>query len=81
MARVVLRKGASRQLKKLPPSEVKKNSRKLIDIANEPFSGKLLKGEYAGLYSFRAWPYRIIYRIVDQQIEVCAVEHRQGVYK
>lgn len=81
MASVVLRKGASKQLKKLPPSEVKKISRKLIDIAREPLSGKLLKGEYGGLYSFRAWPYRIIYKIESGRVEVYSVEHRQGVYK
>jgi mRNA interferase RelE/StbE len=52
-------------------------------IAEDPYRGKKLKGELSGLYSWRAWPYRIIYRIYRHEILVVVVKiaHRQGVYR
>lgn len=82
MATLQLRKAAIKQYKKLPETEKIKIERKLREIASAPMSGKMLKGEYAGYYSFRAWPYRIIYRYThDLGVEVFSIAHRQGVYK
>jgi mRNA-degrading endonuclease RelE of RelBE toxin-antitoxin system len=82
MAEVRLRKAAIKQLAKLPKSEIVKVKRKLEEIALSPTSGKMLKGEYDGFYSYRAWPYRIIYRFShDAGVQIYAIEHRQGVYK
>ena len=54
---------AVKQLKRLPISVQKKIIRKLQFLATEPLSGKALKGEFEGLYSIRAWPYRITFTI------------------
>lgn len=70
-----------KQLKKLPHSEKKKVIRKLELLTTDPQAGKSLKGEFEGLYSLRAWPYRIIYEITKTTIIVYSVGHRQGVYK
>jgi len=47
-----------------------------------PFQGKKLAGEYAGQYSIRVWPYRIIYSIIKKELLVIVIKvgHRQGVY-
>ncbi len=70
-----------KQLKKLPPSEKKKIIKKLKLLASDPKSGKSLKGEFESLYSFRAWPYRIIYRVNPKSIVIFSIAHRQSVYK
>ncbi|OGG14799.1 hypothetical protein A2773_06895 [Candidatus Gottesmanbacteria bacterium RIFCSPHIGHO2_01_FULL_39_10] len=70
-----------KQLKKLPLSEKKKVIRKLELLANDPLTGKQLKGELAGFRSLRVWPYRIIYEISKDEITVYSIAHRQGVYK
>ncbi len=71
---------AVRQISKLPQSEKKKVIRKLEALSLDPHSGKLLKGELQGLYSFRAWPYRIVYEVTKTSIIILSVAHRQSVY-
>ncbi len=72
---------AKKQLKKLPKSEAKKIARKLFTLEISPYSGKKLEGKLKDRYSLRAWPYRIIYVITRNAIQVETIEHRQGVYK
>lgn len=74
---------AKKDLKKIPKSEANKISRKIFEMSQLPHSGKKLTGEFKTEYSFRAWPYRIIYEIYnkDQVVFVLRIEHRQGVYK
>ena len=80
---VVISPKASKQLNKLPAKEGLKIIRKLRALESIPFVGKRLAGKLQGLYTLRAWPYRIIYRILKEQkiILVETIEHRQGVYK
>ncbi len=70
-----------KQLDKLPKSENKKIIRKLQLLSKDPMAGKSLKGEFEGLYSLRAWPYRIIYEIKRDEIIIYSVAHRQSAYK
>jgi len=52
-------------------------------IVKDPFVGKKLKGEYDGCYSYRIWPYRIIYQIYKKELLILVIKigHRQGIYK
>ena len=74
---------AQKELARLPEIFRLKVLAILPEIAANPFLGKKLKGELAGSYSYRAWPYRITYKIYKQilVIVVVKVEHRQGAYK
>jgi len=81
--KVELTDKAKRQLKKLPAEQQRKVIRKLRLLEDFPLSGKALSGDFSGSYSFRAWPYRIIY-VIDKKsklVEVITVEHRQRAYK
>jgi addiction module RelE/StbE family toxin len=71
---------ASKQLKKLPYKEILKVNKKLQKLTHNPYLGKPLQGEYKGLYSLRAWPYRIIYQITNRQIYIRTILHRQNAY-
>ena len=78
-----LKPGIEKDLEKLPKKEHQKILLALSVIASDPFVGKKLEGEYAGNYSYRVWPYRIIYQILKKQLIVLVIRigHRQGVYK
>ncbi|MBI2599540.1 type II toxin-antitoxin system RelE/ParE family toxin [Candidatus Daviesbacteria bacterium] len=80
---VVLSKIAEKHLKHRPKLEQSKVKKKLLLLADDPFSGKKLSGELEGIRSLRVWPYRIIYKInaVQKLVEVGAILHRQGAYK
>ena len=79
--KIELTKTARKQYTKLPKSEAKKISRKLRQLQDDPFSAKKLEGKLSDRYVIRAWPYRIIYVIVNKTIQVDTIEHRQGAYK
>lgn len=51
-------------------------------LSESPFLGKALEGEYKGSYSYRVWPYRIIYKVNKTEVIITVVKvgHRQGFY-
>lgn len=81
--RVTLSKDAQRQYQRLPKPQKLKISKKLTELEQNLYVGKKLEGELKGVYSLRAWPYRILYEINENQqiIEVHKIAHRQGAYK
>ena len=72
-----------KQIKKIHQADQKKVSRKLHQLAKDPYLGKPLQGEMAGYFSLKAWPLRIIYTFdsVNKTIEVNAVGYRGDIYK
>lgn len=80
---VILSKDAQKQYEHLPKSEQKKIRKKLITLEENSTAGKKLTGELTGIYSLRAWPYRILYEINEklQRIEIHKIAHRQSAYK
>lgn len=83
MFRVIITRDASKQLEKLPKQHQRRVVARLSALAENPNIGKKLDGQLAGRCSLRVWPYRIIYRVIKDQllVEVVDVAHRQGVYK
>ena len=80
---VALSSKARKQLRKLPRTEGLKVARKLQELDQIPFAGKPLTGKLKGLYSLRAWPYRIVYDVDThrQAVTIHTIEHRQSAYK
>lgn len=81
--KIELSRDAVKQLEKLSKDESKKVDRKLRLLESTPLMGKKLSGKLGEEYSVRAWPYRIIYTIIDRDktILIEKIEHRQGAYK
>jgi mRNA interferase RelE/StbE len=52
-------------------------------LAQEPRSGKSLKGELKGYWSYRVGVYRILYSIEDDAvvINILRIQHRKEVYE
>lgn len=80
---VLLAKGAQKQYKKLPKPEQAKIRKKLEVLSKDPFAGKKLEGILKGRRSIRAWPYRIVYSMNENEkrVEVSEIFRRQGAYK
>ena len=65
----------------LHPQLKKKIKAALIEITNDPFSGKALKEELKGLWSYRAKRIRIIYRVSGKEfIDIIAIGPRKNIY-
>lgn len=83
MWEIKFKKKAQKELDNIPIEYQKKVLSVLPIIAENPFSGKKLDGELSGFYSYRVWPYRIIYKVYKNILVVIVVHigHRQGIYK
>ncbi len=69
-------------IRNMHPYLKKKAGASLQTILSDPYSGKALKDELAGLRSFRAGRFRVIYRISDQKlIEIVAIGPRENIYE
>jgi len=74
---------AKKQLAKIPKKSREKILSALPFIANNPFSGKKLSGKLEGVYSYRVWSYRIIYKIYKTKLNILIIRigPRQGAHK
>ena len=63
------------------PNLKRKTRASLKTILADPSSGKVLKNELAGLRSFKAGNFRIIYRVMRNIIEIVAIGPRQRIYE
>lgn len=79
---VILPKKVQKDLEKIDSRFLPKIQEALKLLAQEPFCGKKLEGERKGQWSYRVWPYRIIYEIHKHELVVLIVRigHRQGIY-
>lgn len=80
---VEVKKKARKEIKALSKKDQQRILAAFEALRLNPFEGKKLEGEYHGAWSFRVWPYRIIYTIQKEivTVTVLRVGHRQGVYK
>ncbi len=80
---VRLTKEAQKELNRIPAFYQTKIILAFQCLAQDPFSGKKLNGKLSGLYTYRVWPYRIIYKLYKNQLLIIIIHitHRQGAYK
>jgi len=76
-------KEAKKKIEKLDKSIRLVIKKTIESLSSNPYKGKPLSYELAGLYSLRTSDYRIIYRIKEKQliIIVVTVGHRREIYK
>lgn len=73
---------ALKSLNRIPKRERQRIIASLQGIKKDPFDGKVLEGELKGIRSWRVGEYRILYRILKQELLVLVIKigNRQGVY-
>jgi mRNA interferase RelE/StbE len=79
---VIIAESARKQIERLNNTFQVKIYFALTELADNPFAGKKLKGEYKDYWSYRVWQYRILYKIHKRELVVWVVKvgHRQGIY-
>ena len=82
MLQLKIKPKAQKELNKLPKADYYKILEALTCLAKDPYIGKKMKGKCEGDYTYRVWPYRIIYRILKKEAAVLIIRigHRQGIY-
>ena len=80
---ILYTRSAARSIRKLDP-QVRRRVRAAIDVlAESPERGKPLQLTLRRLRSWRTGDFRLVYRVVDERIEILivAVGHRRQVYE
>ena len=72
-----------KEISNLPKAEYYKVLTAFSMLSQNPFQGKKLKGELCHCYTYRVWPYRIIYEVHKHELVILIIRvgHRQGIYK
>ena len=84
MYTVIVSPKAKKSLRKLPKKYQRAIDKVFCEVLpRKPFTGKKMHGDMKNVYSYRVWPYRILYRIEKKKItvNVIAIGHRQGIYQ
>ena len=80
---ILFKDEALKKLQKINKSDINKIKRKIELLKINPLAGKPLHGEFAGTFTLRAWPLRIIYTFNPklQQVIIITIDYRGSVYK
>lgn len=80
--RVRLKPSAEKAFQKIDKRYRQRILLALVVIGEDPYAGKKLRGERKDEWSYRVWPYRIIYQIYKNELLIIVINigHRQGVY-
>ena len=73
---------ALKSLNRIPGRDHQRIIASLAGIKKDPFGGKTLEGELKGVRSWRVGEYRILYRILKQELLIIVIRigPRQGIY-
>lgn len=80
--RVIVPKKVQRELAKIDNRYRQRILAVLAILSHDPYRGKKLEGDHTGEWSYRVWPYRILYRIKKSALIILIIRigHRQGIY-
>ena len=71
----------ARDLKQIAPSDKQRVLDQIREtLAANPRGGEPLRGEFEGLYKFRAGDYRVVYALVGEDVLVLRIRHRSSAY-
>ncbi len=79
---IVYKKSVHRDLSKLGRDEAGKILTSLEkDLTEKADSYPALKGRFAGLRKYRIGDYRVVFAIVDSEVQVLRIGHRRDIYR
>ena len=80
---VRIKGSAAKELGRIPNPMRRRIALAIDALAEQPFRGSVLKGEFRGLHRVRVGDYRIVYEVLDEMLVVLVVQvsHRQDAYR
>jgi addiction module RelE/StbE family toxin len=79
---IVYKKSVQRDLKKVPKAEADRILKHIEqELSQNADAYPMLKGQFAGLRTYRVGDYRVIYAIIGDDCLVLRIGHRKEVYK
>ncbi|HAC25390.1 MAG TPA: type II toxin-antitoxin system mRNA interferase toxin, RelE/StbE family [Cytophagales bacterium] len=85
MYQILFKKSAEKELERLPKSAVKRISRAVDDLAENPRppGSKKLEGQRESLWRIRVGDFQIIYFVEDviRIVEIRRIGHRKDIYR
>lgn len=77
-----IKASAAKALRRIAAAERVRIVAAIDRLAEEPFAGGLLKGEFSGLRRIRVGSYRIVYEAIHEELTILVVRvgHRRDVY-
>lgn len=81
--KIVWEKRAVKELRRLPDEAARRILQKVSELSDDPYAGKVLKGNFSEYLRVRIGAYRVIYRIEGNELRVfiLRVGHRKDVYE
>ena len=81
-SKVLYKESVEKDYRRIDPSQRIRIKEKIDNnLANNPHTGKRLKGSYEELLSMRVGDYRVLYTFIPDGILIVRVAHRKEVYK
>jgi len=81
-SKVLYKESVEKDYRRIDPFQRIRIKKKIDnDLANNPHTGKQLKGAYEELLSMRVGDYRVLYTFIPDGILIVRVAHRKEVYK
>ncbi len=80
---VKIKASAAKALSRLSQPDRQRLANAIDRLAEEPYAGGVLKGEFGGLRRLRVGHYRIVYEVSERTLTVLVVRigHRREVYR
>jgi mRNA interferase RelE/StbE len=80
---IQIKRSALKALQSVDRKDRERIGRAIDRLADEPYAGSALKGEFAGLRRIRVGTYRVIYEVHEGRLTILVVRvsHRREAYR
>jgi mRNA interferase RelE/StbE len=81
--KIVIQREAEKELRKLPPTEIKRVLKAIAGLSSDPYPHGFKKLVNSEFFRIRVGNYRIVYGVKDQEliVYVLKIGHRKDVYR
>ena len=80
---IKIKSSAAKALRRIAQPDRSRIINAIDRLADEPFAGGVLKGEFSGLRRLRVGAYRVVYEVIEGQLVILVIRigHRGRVYR
>lgn len=80
---IKIKSSAAKSLRRIAQPDRSRIINAIDRLADEPFAGGVLKGEFSGLRRLRVGAYRVVYEVIEGQLVILVIRvgHRGRVHR